>query len=83
MEEKKIRATLEQLEQFMASTVFLDYCDELDNRIEMLTNMLIDDSLEYTGRFYDQLRGGIKNMSQMKMLFEDLKHNKQIQLGGE
>ena len=68
---------------FMESSIYRDFLKELDNRIEMLDVSLRDEELEHTGRHYDLFRGGIKNMNQMKTIFEDLLNNKENDLEEE
>ena len=57
---------------FMETSVYKDFCNELDIRIEMLTMKLDDEHMEYSGRDYDLFRGGIRNMRQLKLIFNDM-----------
>lgn len=61
-----------EFNSFMETSVYKDFCNELDIRIEMLTSKLDDEDMEYSGRDYDLFRGGIRNMRQMKLIFNDM-----------
>lgn len=70
----------EEFQTFMETSVYKDFLSELDIRVEELLRLLTDEDLEYTGRDYDLFRGGVKNLNQMKVIFEDLKHNAEIEI---
>jgi hypothetical protein len=73
-EEFEILSTKEALLGFEQTTIYKDYVKELDVRIDELTNALQDEG--FSGRQYDVFRGGIKNMKQMKTVFQDLAYGK-------
>ena len=70
--EFEILSTEGELRGFIESSMYKDFSNELDIRIAALLEMLTDENLQGTGRFYDLTRGGIKNLRQMKDVFEDL-----------
>lgn len=72
----EILSTEGELRGFVDSSMYKDFVSELDVRIHELVMNLEDSELSHTGRFYDLLRGGIKNMRQMKDIFEDLLHER-------
>ena len=78
-EEFMIHSSVGQFDGFIASSLYKDFCTELDVRIDRLIAKLEDENLEHNGRYYDLLRGGIKNMRQMKGIFQDLMHGKETQ----
>lgn len=75
-----------EFNSFMETSVFRDFCNELNIRIEQLTSMLDDEDMKYSGREYDLFRGGIRTHKQMKLIFTDMAAAKEAdmrQLKGE
>ena len=68
----EFKSSPEEFRSFMQTSVFTDFKNELDIRINMLTSKLDDEDMEYNGRHYDLFRGGIRNMKQMKDIFTDM-----------
>lgn len=76
VEELQIVSSPEDIRQFLNSSIYEDFLNELSVRLEMLTTLLDDFDLQATGRAYDMYRGGKLNLLQMKELFPDMLQNK-------
>ena len=72
----KIISSADELEMFTRSSLFADFTNEIELRIEETTVMLDDFDGTYTGRQYDMFRGRKRNLLEMKHLFHDLATNK-------
>lgn len=68
----EFKSSPEEFYSFMKTSIYHDFINELNIRIKALTDELIDDEQEHAGRSYDLFRGGLKNMKQMKDIFNDM-----------
>jgi len=64
--------TLVEVENFISSALHKDFQKEIKIRIAMLTAMLDDPKMQYTGRDYDVFRGGKRAMLELHNIFEDI-----------
>lgn len=71
-----ILSSPEEIRNFLKSSIYSDFINELEIRIEMLTALQDDFELKYTGRAYDMFRGGKFNLLQMKEIFPEMLENK-------
>lgn len=76
----QIFSSIESLHTFQEGSIYNDYVNEINVRIQQLQELLEDTGLEYSGRHYDLFRGGILCLRQMKDIFNDLMRNKEDQL---
>ena len=67
----RLRASKEEIREFINSGLYQDFLDELDIRINELTVYLDDFDRIYNGRDYDMFRGGKRNMMEMKRIFPE------------
>ena len=68
----KVNSSKGEVATFLDSTLHQDFQRELNLRIEILTGMLEDPDLVYTGRDYDVFRGGKRAFTEIRNLFEDI-----------
>ena len=68
------------LESFHETSLYTDFENEINIRIQQLQELLEDTELMYSGRHYDLFRGGILCLRQMKDIFGDLARNKTDQI---
>ena len=66
------KSALRDVEVFTNSMLHQDFINWIDLRLEMITTLLDDEGLVYTGRDYDKFRGGKKAFKEMKGFFVDL-----------
>jgi len=76
IDDLEVMSSPSEIKQFISSSLYQDFINELDIRLEMLTTLLDDFDLQATGRAYDMYRGGKLNILQMKELFPDMLENK-------
>jgi len=69
----KIDSSKIDLDKFIISPLHYDFQREIDIRIQMLTSMLDDPKMKYTGRDYDLFRGGKRAFLEVKNLFPDIR----------
>lgn len=75
MEEANYYSTPGMIEEFKKTSVFRDFIYEVDVRMKYLESLLLDIDLKHSGREYDLFRGGLKNLNDMKEIFNDIEAN--------
>ena len=78
-----IESSPRAIEEFMKTTVYKDFLHEIFLRAEKLTELLLDEGVQYSQRDYDRFRGGITNLTQMGDIFMNLLDNKTTDLENE
>jgi hypothetical protein len=81
--EDKFKSSPGDLSTFMDSWVYQDFQKEITIRIHRLLIELEDGELHRSGRYYDLLRGGIRNLREMQQIFIDIKNAKEDDLERE
>jgi len=72
MLEERIISSAGDIKVFIESSIHNDFIHELNIRIEKLQDLLYDPEQDYNGRDYDVFRGGMRNLREMKEIFNDL-----------
>ncbi len=70
--EREVLSTVEMVSNFLESSLFKDYLDEIDIRLAPLYDVLEDRQLAHTGRHYDWVRGGLETFKHMRNIFNEL-----------
>ena len=81
--EVEIISTEEMFNDFMNTSVYTDFLNEIDIRIEYYKNCLVDEDVKYSGREYDVFRGFITNLKHCRNIFTMMRENKINDLKGE
>lgn len=76
----KLRSSLEDIEDFMASSLYKDFISMLDNQDAFLCEMLLDPEQRYSGRDYDKVRGGRQNIDDMRKVFQIMLEDKKLEV---
>lgn len=67
-----IKSSAGEINSFMESSLHEDFLSELDFRIALYKEYLVDSNVELSGREYDVLRGFVTNLRHTKDVFNML-----------